>query len=418
MRFILVKIFMLAVVLSLTACKSTQTRVTSVGPSIVGPTGTKALGSQQKTYEYASDIFLNVAVPVFDPGLPLDQYGNLDDKAVVEQGIWPQVRRMEANRFAVYTKEALAKTRVFGAVNVTPDPGASADVYVLGKINYSDAETVKIGVRVIDATNRQWDEKVFEHTVSEGFYRDAMRGTQNPYDPVFRRIADYVYELVKKRSEAEKQTIQRVAELRYAAMYSPEAFMPYLKQTKDRKTGARFELAGLPAEDDPMLVRVNAIRARDLQFVSELQDNYDTFHAETDDAYHQYHREALPIALQIRRNKADRTKQQVAAAILGIGAAVLGANSNSSLGQAASVAAAIGAAYSLNEAVQTNRELSAQRELLNEKGQNLDITVTPHVIEFNEQTIELSGTAGEQHAQLRQRLLQIYQLESTPDKQL
>ena len=82
------------------------------------------------------------------------------------------------------------------------------------------------------------------------------------------------------------------------------------------------------------------------------------------------------------------------------------------------VVAALGAVYSLSEAVKANNNLHAQREVLDEQGQNLDLKVTPQVIEFNQQTIELNGTAGEQHAQLRQKLLEIHQLEATPTTQL
>ena len=51
-------------------------------------------------------------------------------------------------------------------------------------------------------------------------------------------------------------------------------------------------------------------------------------------------------------------------------------------------------------------------------GQSLDIKVTPQVVELNEQSIELKGTATEQYTQLRQKLLEIYQLEATPNQQL
>ena len=55
--------------------------------------------------------------------------GGLSDKAknYEEEGIWPELRRAEANRFAYKLKLALEKTRVFGAVRVTPNQRASGD---------------------------------------------------------------------------------------------------------------------------------------------------------------------------------------------------------------------------------------------------------------------------------------------------
>lgn len=409
-----------ALLLCLAGCQSTQTNVTSVGPSMGGPAAGNALGTQEQEPAYNSDVFLNVAVPVFDPGIPLDGYGNVNDKEVEEKAIWPQVRRLEANRFAVYTKDALYQTKSFGSVNVTPDANTTADVFVLGKINFSDTETIKIGIRVMDVTNDIWGEKEFEHQVSEGFYRDALREEANPYAPIFKRIARYVQKLLLEKSEVEKQTIQQVADVRYAAMYSPERFSHYLTTEKKGLFSSRetIGLNGAPSAADPMYQRISNIRAKDEQFIDDLQENYETFHATTQEAYSEYHKEGLAIAADIRRQKAKRAKQQAAALILGIGAILLDKNSKSRSGQAAATIGAIGAAYSLNEAIKSNRNIGMQREMLDEMGQNLDIKVTDQIVEFNEQTIELKGTAGEQYQQLRSKLYEIYQLEATPDTQL
>ena len=403
-------------------CQSTQnqTSVTSVGPSMSSPDTAKALGDSKRNYNYTSNIYLDVAVPVFDPGIPMDEYGNVNDKEVVEEDIWPQVRRLEANRFALATADALSDTKSFGKINVTPNANVSADVYVLGKINYSDTETVEIGIRVMDATNAVWGEEEFEYRVSKGFYRDALRKGKNPYGPVFKQIAGYVYDLLKKQSEQEKQKIELVSDVRYAAMYSPEKFSHYLTEEKNGFFSKRstIGLNGAPSEDDPMYRRIQAIKAKDMQFIDELQDSYETFAATTHDAYRTYQRETLPVAAKIRKEKEDRTKAQVATAALGIAAIMLSKNSNSTAGQVAAAAAGVGAAISLNEAIKSNRELGAQRKLLDEMGQNLDIQVTDQVVEFNDQTIELQGTASEQYAQLRQRLKEIYEMEATPDTQL
>lgn len=414
------KLFTVMCAVILSGCQSTQSNVTSVGPAIGGPATTAAAGTPQKKFPYNSSIYLDVAVPIFDPGIPVDKRGNVDDAAVAEQDIWPQVRRLEANRFAIDTKKALAATKAFGAISVTPDASVSADVYVLGKINYSDTETIIVSVRVMDATNDIWGEKTFEHRVGEAFYRDVLRKDQNPYAPVFNDIAAYVYDLLIKKSEKAKQNIQQVSDLRYAAMYSPEAFSPYVVSKRKSFTSSQqiYQLTGAPSGQDPMLQRVQLLQTKDEQFVDQLQDSYEAFYAQTDEAYRKYQRETLPVAADIRKKKAERTAQQLVAA----GAAVLGVmiakNSNSTAGEVGVIAAGATAVYSLSKAIETNRQLSSQRDVLSEMGQNLDIKVTPQVVELNDQTIELKGTAGEQYTQLRQRLLEIYQLEATPDTQL
>lgn len=415
MRSVWRKCFYACLVALLSACGSTQTRVTSVGPTAVGPTPAAALGSNpSESYNYRSYVFLDVAIPVFDPGFPVDKFGNIDDEQVVKDDIWPQVRRLESNRFAVETKKALLKTRAFGSINVTPDPTAVADLYLLGRINYSDTETVNIGIRVIDASNTQWGEKVFEHRVGEGFFRDALRKGQDPYGPVFQQIARYVYDLLEARSDTEKQTIQSISDMRYAASYSPEEFGPYLKL---RNNGS-YDLVGLPSEQDTGLQRIEKIKVKDEQFLDSLQDSYESFYAQTHEPYRTYQEETMAIAADVRRKTAKRTKAGLLAAAGAVGAIILAKNSNSTAGAIGAAAAGVTAAVALNSAVQTSRRLSSQRDVLDEMGQNLDIKVTPQVVEFNDQSIELTGTAGEQHAQLKQRLYEINQLEQTPDVQL
>ena len=391
-------------------CGSTQTNVTSVGPSMVGPGGGQQLGANSHRYRYNSDIYMDVAIPVFDPGFPTESDGSIDYDEIEEEGIWPQVRRLEANRFAIATKEALGETKSFGSINVTPDASALADVYILGKINYSDTETEEIGVRVMDAKNTVWGEEEFEYRVSEGWYRDAMSRGENPNAPVFEQIAKYVYDLLMKKSEAYKQEVQMVSDLRYAQMYSPEAFSQYLSQSRK----GEVELVSAPSESDPMLRRVRAIQAKDEQFIDSLQETYDSFWVTTETPYRKYQKETLPEAKKIRELKAERTTKQVTAGLFAVASVLLGSNSSSTAGQVAAAGAGIAAIGTLNEAIKTNKELHAQRDLFDEMGQNLDIQVADQIVEIDNQRIELQGSASEQYYQLRSRLKDIYEMEATP----
>jgi len=377
---------------------------------MVGPGGGQALGAQKNTYNYNSEIYMDVAIPVFDPGFPTERDGTIDYDEIEEEGIWPQVRRLEANRFAIATKEALGETKSFGSINVTPDASALADVYVLGKINYSDTETVEIGVKVMDAKNTVWGEEEFEYRVSEGWYRDAMSRGENPNGPVFEQIAKFVYDLLIKKSDAYKQEVQMVSDLRYAQMYSPESFSQYLTQGRR----GEIKLVSAPSDSDPMLRRVRAIQAKDEQFIDSLQETYDSFWVTTEEPYRKYQKETLPEAKKIRELEAERTTQQVTAGLFAVASVLLGSNSSSTAGQVAAAGAGIAAIGTLSEAIKTNKELHAQRDLFDEMGQNLDIQVADQIVEIDNQRIELQGTASEQYYQLRARLKDIYDMESTP----
>ncbi|RUO29501.1 hypothetical protein [Aliidiomarina sanyensis] len=407
----------LLISLFLSACQSTPHRVESVGPSITGPSGNTIGGPRARTYDYPGEVYLNVAIPVFDPGLPLDRQGNLDYGKVQELDIWPQVRRLEANRFAVDTKTALEETRAFNTIFVTPGADAAADVYVLGTINHSDTETLNLSIRVVDATNEVWGERTFEYRVHEGFYRDAFNQNKDPYEPMFKSIAGYVYDLLMRKSDEDRRHVQRVASLRYAAMYSPESMASYLEERSTRN-GVRYRINGMPAEEDPMWQRIQLIQAEDQAFLDGLQANYAAFHGESDASYKDYQRETLPIAAEIRREKARRSAQQFNVLLAAVGTALLVRNSDSTAGEIGAYVLGATALYNLGEAIETNRNLRFQRQQLSEMGNSLDIKVTPQVVEFNNQRIELQGTALEQYTQLRAQLQAIYRLEATPDQQL
>ena len=86
----------------------------------VGPKPSSDYEGKENIAEVSTRPKLEVIIPVFDPGLS-DKAKNYE-----EEGIWPELRRAEANRFAYKLKLALEKTSVFGAIRVTPDETASA----------------------------------------------------------------------------------------------------------------------------------------------------------------------------------------------------------------------------------------------------------------------------------------------------
>ena len=122
----------------------------------------------------------------------------------------------------------------------------------------------------------------------------------------------------------------------------------------------------------------------------------------------------MPEAKKIRELEAERTTKQVTAGLFAVASVLLGSNSSSTAGQVAAAGAGIAAIGSLSQAIQTNKELHAQRDLFDEMGQNLDIQVADQIVEIDNQRIELQGTASEQYYQLRAKLKDIYDMEATP----
>lgn len=413
-------IILCSAALALAGCGSTS--VTSTGPLMVGPGSTMSAGTPKRTYSYNSDIYLEVAVPVFNPGFPLDKdTGEIDYDELGEMDIWPQLRRAEAKRFALKTKEAIEKTKSFGSVRVVPNAGTTADLFVLGTILQSDSETVKVAATVIDSSGEIWGQREFEHRVSKYFFRDKLNDEKNPYAPVFQQVGDYVYDLVKRQPDASKQKIKDTTLVRYAQYYSPEEFSKYVKISLKKKKKISYykhELTGTPAQGNKMLSRIEALRAQDQLFVDNLQDQYEVFDTDTVEAYRTWQKETLPDA--VARSEAEEERNTKAA--LGVGLAIVGAllanNSSSNAGNVATAASAIGSVKLLSDSFKANEDMKVHSSILQEQGQGLDLSLNPTLMSFEDKQVELTGTATEQYEQWKAHLKTIFELESTPDEYL
>lgn len=249
---------------------------------------------------------LSVLVPVFDPNIP----ENLDDYA--KKGIWPELRRAEANRFAVQLRDALTETGTFNSVRVSPDDKATGHLYVQGKILKSNGEDVKIGIDVIDISGRRLSSKTFSYRVKEYDLQNPRKTGSDLYEPMFKDAASRISLKVKKINAKRAKELIAIEEIRFAEYFSPEYFSRYLEQPK--KVGFRTEktneaghsfnrektgklhrperikytesvLASLPADDDPMLERIRALRIRDQMLIDNLQSDYDLFRNQMDRDY-------------------------------------------------------------------------------------------------------------------------------------
>ncbi len=387
---------------------ATHTRTTStVGPQL-SSSYSKTVNNQPVT----PALLLEVIIPVFDPGLPESEE---DAKEV-----WPELRRAEANRFALKMKEALEATGKFGAVRVTPDGTATGDLYILGRIEASNGQEVAMEIEVVDISGKRWLEKSFEHEVSPEFHRDQRNKGMDPYDPLFEKAAVKIVEELNDHSLKELEDLQYIADLRFGTNFSEETFMQYMETKRNT-----FFLVSKPSDNDPMLARVKAIRVRDQLFIDSLQDNYASFSGQMNESYLMWQEQSL-FETQAARAAKRKSMGQALGGVILIGLAVLagvsGSNSNSTGASAAGATGAIlgglAGASLLSKSFKTSEEAKVHRDALNELGQSIDMELSPRVIAFEKQSVELTGDAREQFAQWREFLQKIYAEEQTPDVQL
>ena len=376
---------------------------TTPGPS-VGPGSAPAAGETDVAYE---GVRLDVIVPVFDPGLPEDP----DDYE--KEDVWPELRRAEANRFAVALQQALQDTQVFGDVRVSPDTEATGDLYVIGAIEKSDGQDVKFAIEVVDIGGKRWTRKRYRHRVKEHFWRDPRNAGKDPYQPVFDEAAADVAALVEKRSSRELTELRRIAEIRFAKSFSDTAFAEYVEEQ-----GGRVTLTALPDHDDPMLERTRAIRVREGLFLDGMQTHYEAFAQRTDASYAAWQEHSLTEVKARNEARGRALVQGVVGAALAVGgvyAAVKGGRNYDTGTEVAGVTAAIAGAVLISKSFESSAEGRVHADALTELGESLDIEVASQVVELEGTTAELTGDAREQFRQWRAFLRRIYDEERTPE---
>jgi len=321
-------VFLVAISIVLPGCQTTgmPNADGSNPPNLIGPQlssffdRTLRLGGKQGPTTDPSRPKLDIILPVFNPGLPPNE------SDYEKQGVWPELRRAEAIRFAYKLRLALEETGAFGAVRVPPDSTATGDLYVLGRIDESDGEDIEIDIQVFDIAGNRWMNESFDHEVDSSFHKNIRNEGKDPYDPVFTEAAEAIVEELTYTKTEKLDEIKRMTDLRFAASFHEEAFAEHLT-----REGNFFTLASYPSDTDPMLLRTKAIRVRDQLFVDGLQDNYRAFSEKMDTSYRVWQEQSL-AELEAKREAQKKAGGEAAVGILAVGlmvaAVAAGANND------------------------------------------------------------------------------------------
>ena len=400
------KISLYAVVIPLiTGCIAT----TGGGP-LVGPgRSSQILESPQ---EEAHGRNIEVAIPVFEPNIP----ANSDDWE--KQGIWPELRRAESKRFAIKMKEALEDTHQFGAVRVVPDQSATGDLYILGKIEESNGENVKIHIKAISIDGKTWLSQTFQHRTKEAFFRDIRNQDKSPYEPVFEQAAQRIIQKLKKKDHQYLADLNTLTEVRFGYSFSEESFAPFMKTS-----GNKMTLVSAPADEDAMLRRIRKLRTKDQLFIDSLQPHYEAFDAQLSPPYTAWQEAAFTESKAKREARAKAMGKAVLGTLLLVAGAAVAANSSDAHdpNTGGVIAGTVGAAaggYFLLESHHAYKEAKLHHQSLMELGRDIDVQIAPQVVEFEKQTVKLIGDDKEQFDQWRNFLKKIYNEETTPANQL
>ncbi len=367
--------YWLALLLLLAGCSSVGTPTDVAAKEQAGEwppsVGEVELRVAQQVDEAA---LLDLGLIVFDPGIPEDESSHS------ERGIFPRIREVEARYLPVVLREALVASNIWGVVRVLPDDDKTLELRVTGEIIHSDGIDLVIRIKAQDATGRVWLDRTYHDTTTQADY-PALSVT-DPYQDIYHRIANDLGQLKSQLTGREIANIRDIALLRYAASLSPEAFGEFLTI----QAQGEYVLRRLPAQDDPMMVRVKRIRNQEYLFIDTVNEQYGTLYEDMEPTYYlwrQYGREQVIFKQDYQQRAASR----------------------SSYGSRGSFIAM----QQIYNAFRKSKELD---QGLAETAAEFNSEVAPTVLEVDGTVFRLSGGLDAQYAQWREILRSIFTLET------
>ncbi len=386
------KLWWVAALLFLTACSATHQTIR------------EDTRIQRPDVEVAETQLLDVWISLFDPGeLPEDE----DDV----QGLSVEIREAEARYMPLLLRDTLERTGYWGAVRVVPRDTEGGDIRVQGRIIVSDGENLELQVTVTDAIGREWYQRTYEAEVSLTAYEQVEGSGRDVFQALYNAVANDLAGFRASLSQQQVMTLRQVAGLHFAVDMAPDAFTGFLAESDD----GEFTLQRLPAENDPMVGRINAIRERDLLLVDTLNGHFDNFYGEMQAPYFQWRKarlEELEAMREIERQARNRKLLGAAAIIGAIAIEVMGGDSTRAATGSLRDVMLVGGIYAVKTGFDKGSEAVINQDIIEELGESFSAETQPLVVEVQGETHKLTGSAESQYQQWRNLLRQLYATET------
>lgn len=345
---------------------------------------------------------MDVGVALFDPGI--DEIKKADEEVVNHE-----IRVAESRYAPFLLSETLQRSGNWGIVRLMPNNASPMDVVIRGTILESNGESMAMRVTVTDSTGREWYTREYEEVISQFSYEPVQRQQNDPFQVIYNNIAnDLLAYREANISNARITEIRAISKMRFAERFAPEAFDEYLAENRN----GYKELTALPADNDPIMNRIEQIRERDFMFIDTVQDYYATYTRQMRLPYDSWREQSYEETITLRELRDSARRRFIAgtAVVLGgLAAATSGGNYATQTGGAVGVGAG---AYLIKSGFDKQAEARMHMEALEELGQSLENEVAPRVIDLEDRTITLTGTVEEQYEQWREILADIYAAET------
>jgi hypothetical protein len=361
----------------------------------VGPTD--IMKSQEEIIEHQ---LLDVGIQVFESD-------KITEEQAKEEHTSPEVRKAESHFIPYHLKNTLQQSSYWGAVRVLPTETESIDVLVKGKILESNGENLALQIDVVDATGRRWFSKKYKSQATSEFYSGNLMGEKDAYQDLYNAISNDMAKYFIRFPPEKIKKIRTVSKLKFAEDFAPSTYSGYL--AKDKKN--IITVNRLPADEDPIMIRLLKIRERENMYIDTLNGYYEEYYSEMWSSYENWRKLNYEEIKAIKKIKRDATIRKIAGGLLLAGAIALSAGDVNNTG-ALQVGMILVGGQVIVQGFNITKEAEIHSEAIKELSESFGSEMRPVVMEFEGQQYELTGSAEEQFKHWRELLEQIYALET------
>lgn len=347
------------------------------------------------------ELLLDIGVMLFDPGL--------DEILDEEEETTNHDIRVAESRYAPYMlSETLQRSGNWGLVRVLPNSASPMDIVINGTILQSNGEAMGLRIKVTDSTGREWYTREYTEVISQFNYDSNQRQLNDPFQVIYNNIAN---DLLAYRNASISATrikeVRTVSEILFAQRFAPEMYNAYISTDRN----GQYVLNRLPADNDPIMVRIRDIRERDFMYIDTVQDYYATYTRQMKLPYDSWREQSYYETITLRELRQSARRRFIAgtAAVIGGIAAASSGNYAAQSGGAVGVGAG---AYLIKSGFDKQAEAKIHVAALEELGQSLESEVAPRVITLEDRTITLTGNVEDQYSQWKEILADLYATET------
>lgn len=344
---------------------------------------------------------------LLDIGIQVFESDKITPEQAKEEHTSPEVRKAESHFIPYHLKNTLQQSNYWGAVRVLPTEMESIDVLVNGKILESNGENLALQINVVDATGRSWFTKKYKSQATPEFYSGNLMGEKDAFQDIYNAISNDMAQYFKKLPPEKIKTIRTVSKLKFAEHFAPSAFSGYLATDEDNI----ITVNRLPADEDPIMIRLLKIRERENMYIDTLNGYYEEYYSEMWSSYENWRKLNYEEIKAIKKIKRDGTIRKIVGGLLVAGAIALSAGDVNNTG-----AIQMGMILVGGQVIVQGFNITKQAEIhsaaIVELSESFGSEMRPIVMEFEGQQYELTGSAEEQFKHWRALLEKIYLLET------